>query len=108
MGKMNEHINTMLNCYRVCAETKRYCLTQGGAHLDEDHQQILSDCIQSCLLHTDFMIRKSQFQSSVSEVCAKICEACAASCESIDADDAQMQKCAQTCQECAEMCKKMS
>lgn len=104
---MNRTIQEVLDCYKMCIETKMYCLEKGGKHADPKHIQALADCAESCKMAADFMIKKSPLHGKVCGVCAEACKRCAQSCEAMT-DDEMMQKCAQMCRKCEESCMKMS
>lgn len=36
---MESAIQTTLDCYKSCLETKKYCLQKGGKHADPKHIQ---------------------------------------------------------------------
>ena len=104
---MDQAIKNASECYKVCLETKMYCLKQGGKHVSPEHMQALADCIEACKISENFMIRNSPLHSKVCAVCAEACKKCAESCEAMG-DDQQMKKCAQACRKCEETCRAMA
>ena len=99
------------DCIRLCWEARhacqetlfRHCLPIGGAHMEEAHVRLMTDCISACQMAADFMTRGSSLYEVVCATCADICEACAKSCENIG-DDSLM-KCAKSCRACAKSCR---
>lgn len=106
-GNYQEAINICWECRNVCQKTLyNHCLTEGGAHIEQAHIKLMTDCIQICQVAADFMTRGSGLHEEVCMACAKICLACAESCESIGG--AAMLDCALKCRACAESCQNMS
>lgn len=104
---MDQSIKTAFDCYKICLETKKYCLQKGGEHANPEHIQALADCIEACKMAAHFMIAGSPLHGKVCGVCAEACKACAESCEAMG-DDEQIKKCAEICRKCEEECQKMS
>lgn len=101
-------IQNCLDCYQICTRTIAQCLIKGGKHAETKHIQLLQDCADICNLSAQFMLRESDFHSSICKVCAEICSACAKNCESLDASDKEMKACSEACQKCATSCQDMS
>lgn len=104
---MESCIQDCLDCYRVCLETKGYCLEAGGEHTQPSHMKAMSDCIETCKMSAHFMIKQSELHGSVCGVCADACAKCAASCESFT-DDEMMKNCAEMCRQCEKSCRQMA
>lgn len=107
MATVEACIQNCLACYRVCLETKHYCIKQGGKHTEPTHLQKLSDCIELCRLSAHFMMSLSPLHKEVCNVCADACLVCAESCEEMGDDD-QMKKCAEMCRQCEASCREMA
>ena len=73
-------------------------------HAEPAHLRLLIDCSRVCSLSADFMLRGSDFDIDLCEVCGDICRQCADDCEQIDAADEMMRECAVQCRKCAEAC----
>ncbi len=104
--KMKECIDNCLECYRVCVETKKYCLEIGGEHAEPTHLKTLADCAELCRVSAQMMMSGSEMHKEVCGVCAEACRRCKESCEQFD--DEQMKKCAQICGECEVSCREMA
>lgn len=107
MEQHNKCIQDCLDCYRVCLETKAYCLEKGGEHAAPSHIQSLDDCIELCKTSAHLMIAGSILAPQICDVCADACDRCATSCEAMEGDK-QMQKCADICRKCEESCDDMA
>ena len=105
-SEMDSCIRNCWECYQVCSQLLSYCLEKGGKHADPQLIKLLGECAKICNVSADFMLHKSDYHSSICEVCAEICNACAVSCEAI-ADDEMMKKCVDACRKCAGSCEKM-
>jgi hypothetical protein len=105
---MRECIQTCLECHSICKETITHCLTMGGEYASAEHQRILADCAQACIICADFMLRLSQYHPEYCGACANICLGCAESCERLGRQDETMRKCAATCRRCEQFCRRMS
>ncbi len=95
-------INECMACYEACEATFAHCAVQGGRHAEPSHLRTLIDCSRICAAAADFMLRGSDFDGSVCDVCAEICRQCADDCEEIDPADEMMRECAAQCRRCAE------
>lgn len=104
---MQNCIDECLNCHRVCTETLKHCLQEGGRHALANHINALTDCAQICSLSADFMLRGSELHHHTCGVCAEACEKCAQSCENVN-DSPEMQRCIDACRRCAESCRHMA
>lgn len=105
--EMETCIRDSLDCYRVCLETKNYCMSVGGKHSEAAYIRLLSDCLEICSMNAHFMIKHSQFGSRISAMCTDVCKQCADSCEMFTNDD-QMKLCAQMCRKCEQSCRVMA
>lgn len=105
--EMETCIQDCLDCYRVCMETKNYCLEQGGKHAEPEHIKTLSDCMELCKTSAHFMIKDSELHTGVCDLCAEACRKCAESCEKFEGDE-QMENCAKSCRQCASSCETMA
>src|SRR5687767_13759412 len=106
--EISECIQNCLHCHAICKETIVHCLMMGGKHSAIEHQKLLADCAQACIVSADFMLRMSDYHPHFCRVCADICKACAASCERLGQGDETMRKCADMCRRCAESCRNMA
>jgi hypothetical protein len=100
-------IRACQECHDVCLTTINHCLHVGGPHAAADHIQVLMDCVSSCAVSVDFMLRQSEFDEALCRVCADVCLRCAEDCEQM-ADDPMMKHCAEICRRCADACRRMS
>ena len=105
--ELDHCIQECTDCHRVCLETVRYCLEQGGEHAVPGHIGLLLDCAEICQTSANFMIRGSELHNRVCGLCAEVCDRCADSCESMG-NDARMKTCAEACRSCAESCREMA
>jgi hypothetical protein len=100
-------IRACQECHDVCLTTINHCLQMGGKHAAPDHIKVLMDCVASCSVSVDMMLRQSDFDEATCRVCADICTRCADDCDRM-ADDPLMKRCADVCRRCAEACRRMS
>ena len=106
-GHASDCIQACGDCANECKEVLfQHCLNMGGAHIEQNHVNLMVDCIQICRMSGDFMLRGSDMHMLSCALCAEICDACATSCE--DIGDPEMQECADLCRQCAELCREMS
>jgi hypothetical protein len=87
--------------------TITHCLQMGGKHAELAHITLLMDCVASCGVSVDLMLRQSEFDEAICRVCADICIRCADDCDRMG-DDPMMKRCADVCRRCAEACRRMS
>jgi hypothetical protein len=104
---MKECLAHCLECHRVCTETAAHVLHGGHVHSEAKHLVALLDCAQICIVHADFMARRSPHQAHLAKECAEICSACAALCEKHADPDGEMKRCAEACRTCAKSCSAM-
>ncbi|WP_054637823.1 MULTISPECIES: four-helix bundle copper-binding protein [Bacillaceae] len=95
---LNECIQECEHCYHAC--------------LQEEHINMLADCIQLdrecadiCALTAKALSRESYFTKDYLELCAKICEECGKECEKHDQHE-HCKRCAEACFKCADACRK--
>jgi hypothetical protein len=100
-------INECLACYEACEATFAHCIVLGGKHAEPTHLRLLIDCSRVCSAAADFMLRGSDFDQDLCEVCAEICRQCAENCEQIDPTDEMMRECAGQCRTGAAACERM-
>jgi hypothetical protein len=103
---MQSCIQHCLICHQTCEQIMIYCLQLGSVYAAPAHINTFRDCAAACALTADFLIRASDYHSSLCSVCAEICTACAEICERMS-DDAMMEKCADICHQCAASCRQM-
>lgn len=96
------------NCHDSCMQLVTHCLEMGGEHASSEHIGLLLDCSQICHTSEDFMLRQSQFHTSVCGVCAEVCDRCAQDCERLANGDQHMLDCAAICRQCADSCGTMA
>ena len=106
--EMRTCIENCLDCYAICIETKAYCTSLGGKHVEAHHLQTLADCAHLCETSANFMLRGSELHKDVCRICADACDRCADSCEQVDRNDDVMRKCVDECRKCAESCREMA
>jgi hypothetical protein len=106
-GEMQQCLDNCLACHRLCTETAAHVLHGGHPHSEAKHLVALLDCAQICMVHADFMLRRSPHHTHLSKECAEICSACATLCEEHADPDGKMAACAKACRACAESCSKM-
>ncbi|QBD82669.1 four-helix bundle copper-binding protein [Ktedonosporobacter rubrisoli] len=90
-------------CHAICEQTLLYSLQKGGPFAQADHILALLDCIQTCQVSEDFMLRNSPLHPYMCGVCAEACQRCAQF-----GNDQQLQACAQACRSCAATCQQMA
>ena len=105
---MRECMALCMECHTTCLETATHCLMMGGDHASPEHQRLLQDCAQACVVHADFMARISEYHHDLSDVCAAICKACAEDCERLAGEDETMRRCADVCRRCQQSCEQMA
>jgi hypothetical protein len=105
--ELEQGIQNVQDCHRICVETVDYCLRVGGEHVAAAHLRLVQDCAEICATTLTFMLRTSDFHPQLSGACAQVCDACAASCETFTGDQ-QMEACASACRSCAEACRRVS
>ena len=99
--------NACLQCWEACEATFAHCTARGGKHAEPAHLRLLIDCARACSTAADFMLRGSDFDGDLCEVCAEICRQCAEDCEQLDPEDEMMRECAAACRRSAEACEGM-
>ena len=104
---MSACIDTCSDCHRVCLETVKHCLGEGGSHLHPDHVSLLLACAEICQTSANTMILGVHQHQHTCRACAEICTACSDACRSMS-DDGPMQVCAEACARCAESCRRMA
>lgn len=107
-GEMHECMDLCLACHRVCTETASHVLHGGSQHSESNHLVALLDCAQSCLVHADFMARRSPHHADLATACAEICKTCADLCEQHADQDGMMQRCAEICRQCERSSRQMA
>jgi hypothetical protein len=100
-------IDTCAECYDVCSQTLTYSLEKQGELLDATHIRQLLDCISTCKLTHDLMLRNSRHHEAACGLCADVCRACAETCSRFQNDE-QLSRCAEMCSRCAETCSTMA
>ncbi len=101
-------IQNCLESSQLCIQTIDHCLTKGGQHAESKHIKLLQDCAELCQLSAHFMLRNSDFHSSICQTCADVCTACADNCETMAVSDAEMKACAEACKKSALSCQDMA
>ncbi len=107
-SEMRECIAQCLECHSVCTEAASHVLHGDGKHSEGAHLVALLDCAQICLVHADFMARRSPRHASLAAACADICKTCAELCEQHADKDGMMKRCAEACRECEQSCRRMA
>lgn len=80
-------------CASTCNATFAYCLTQGGAHVDEHHLKSLVDCVDLCQATASLVSRGSVRGEELMALCATACHDVVTSCAAF-AGDEHMRECA--------------
>ncbi|MGI4849763.1 MAG: four-helix bundle copper-binding protein [Janthinobacterium lividum] len=106
-AEMQQCLANCLECHRFCTETVTHVLHGGHVHSEARHLVALLDCAQMCLVHADFMTRRSPHAAHIARECAEICGACAALCEEHADPDGEMARCAAACRKCEASCSAM-
>lgn len=106
-SEMRECMQNCLECHRFCTEAAGHVLHGGHVHNEAEHLVALLDCAQICLVHADFMARRSPHHPHLAKECAEICKACAELCEKHADADGEMAACAAACRKCEESCSRM-
>lgn len=109
---MNTATASMKQCLADCQECQvicagmftSHCLSEGGAHVEQTHVNLMLDCIAACAACVDFMSRNSTHHALYCRACAEICKACADSCERVGG----MEKCVECCRKCQKSCLSMA
>ena len=104
---MEKCIQDCLTSHKMCLETARYCMDQGGRHVSAPHLALLLDCAEMCQTTANSMLRQSPQHMVVCDACARLCEACARNCDAFSGDE-RMRRCATTCRTCARSCRDMA
>jgi hypothetical protein len=104
--EVRECIQDSLDCYQACTETIVKCLVIGGAHAENEHINLLTDCARICNTNADFMLRNSTYHPQTCGITADICDECADTCDRFEDDF--MKECASVCRRCAESCREMA
>ncbi|MFC3110586.1 four-helix bundle copper-binding protein [Undibacterium arcticum] len=104
---MHSCLTHSLACHRRCTETAAHVLHGANVHSEAKHLVALLDCAQMCMVHADFMMRRSPHHVHLAKESAEICDACAALCEQHPEPDGEMARCAEACRSCAQSCREM-
>lgn len=105
--QMNQCITDCFQCAATCIETINYCLSQGGAHAEPGHINLMQTCAEICAVSGNAMLRGVQAHAAICGACAEVCRLCADSCEHVGTD-ATMRRCIDACRRCAESCRAMA
>ncbi|WLV25224.1 four-helix bundle copper-binding protein [Aciduricibacillus chroicocephali] len=105
-----EHQESLIRTLQNCVKTCNICFE---ACLNEEHVEMMADCIrldrecaEVCSLLGQFVSRGSQFTTELAGLCAKVCEACGNECKKHNHEHCQ--RCAQICFACAEECHRIA
>lgn len=104
---MQECVDKLLECYKVCSLCLQHCLSMGGKHVTEEHISAMIECEEMCQTSAEFLINDSKFAHELCGICARICDSCADSCLEVDENDPTMKECARVCRETADACRIM-
>jgi hypothetical protein len=97
-------LDACVECREVCSEALVYCLSMGGAYLNERLLGDLMDCTALCQAAADLLRRGSGLQRDVCAVLADACDFAAESCGRLAGDDL-LQRAADACRRCAHHCR---
>ena len=103
---VNECVQSCIQAFITCTETRAYCLQKAGEHADEHHICLLELCSCMTELTAKSMILNSPYDQLILDACAGICRACADDCRHMD--DAFMRECAEVCELCADQCSELT
>ncbi|MBC3911318.1 four-helix bundle copper-binding protein [Undibacterium umbellatum] len=103
-AKMEQCLANCLACHRICTAAAAHVMHGDSHHSEVLHLVSLLDCAQICLVHADFMARRSPHHSHLARECAEICLSCASFCEAHSDADGMMTECAKACRTCADSC----
>lgn len=95
-------------CADICVRCSVHCLQMGGEHAGIEHQTVMQDCADACVLSARVMGRGSERHMHVCGLCAEFCRACEDSCNRLANGDRMMRECADACRRCAESCERMA
>ena len=103
---MTEAIEVLTNKVAAC---QKACNTCFDACLNEDHVQMMAECIRTdrdcadiCGIVLSFTQRESRLLPELITACIKACQLCASECGQHDHDHCQA--CAKVCRECEAAC----
>lgn len=105
--EMRQCLENCIACHLLCIETMAHVMHGGHVHSEVTHLTALQDCAQICMLHADFMMRRSPHQAQIAEECADICDRCARLCEEHQDRDGEMKRCGEACRKCQISCAMM-
>ena len=101
---VKECIDLCLECHSTATATVAYILER---KLRADRLGTLLDAADMCRTTADFMLRGSELEERVCDVCSEVCEWAAQMCEQMGEDD-QIRRCAAICRRCAKACREMA
>ncbi len=103
--QMEACIKACETCHTTCLEmAATHCLSKGGRHTEAAHFRLMLDCADICRAAADFMLRHSELQHRLCDVCAEVCDACGKSCAQLG----DMNDCVEACRVCAQACRRMA
>lgn len=88
------------SCAEICQQTADYCNKKRGQYGEDSVTNALKDCINSCKMTEDFLVRGSKLSGKSSALCFDACNECAKSCDKFPKDK-QMANCANECRKSA-------
>lgn len=97
-------IKTCIDCFQVCTEAIKRCLSLGGHHANPLHIALMQTCVRICQTNAEILMLGSKMELSCCESCAEICEICAEECSNMKG----LEDCENACITCAGNCRKIS
>jgi hypothetical protein len=101
-ASLRECVDACLNCQTVCLETFTREMRLGRVG---GHTAALLDCAEICQISAALLLRGSELQAHVRNLCAEACDHCARACDAVDGGDEALAECAELCRRCAETCR---
>lgn len=103
--QINQHIQTILNCFQLCEQCAAECTDQGDASL-ANCIKLCHACANSCILCVKLLSSGLPQSKAACQMCAELCDACEAECRK--SQEETMQRCADACRQCADACRQMA
>lgn len=96
-------LEASIRCAVECEHCAQACLRDPNVQGMAVCIGLNRDCSATCWLAVTFMIRRSQFDTAVCQLCAAICSACGTECEKHKSEHCQ--RCAEARRACADACR---
>lgn len=102
-----ECIDACTACYRQCTVTLARVVEIGEPLAAPPLVEALLDCVRMCETSANFLLRGSEHQRRVCELCAEVCRACATACLARGKGELLL-RCADACRFCADSCEQVA